>query len=213
MTKPLRNRLAKRPILPALVVRVALIFLPAVAVGTIAHELGHWVVARLGGCAPVLHFAWVTPSCPPGLQPALRHLGVAGGPVSSMLTGTLGMVLLHRWRVHSSTLDVAGMVYTVLALFWARPLFNLLVQLLSVGLGLATMDDLRHSDEARLSLYLGLPALSLGLVSAALALGVCVWTARCVPVRTRSSWFIGAAIGALSGFVIWMTALGPLVLP
>ena len=105
----------------------------AAALGTVGHELGHWCAAWLAGCAPVLHFAWVTPGCPAELHPALRHLGVAGGPVSSMLAGTLGMVLLNRWRSRGTTLDVEGVAYTVLALFWSRPLFNLLVQLSSVG--------------------------------------------------------------------------------
>lgn len=195
-------------------VRVATVFLPAAAVGTIGHELGHFAVAKALGCAPTLHYASVTAGCLAGQSdPTLRVLGIAAGPVSSMVTGSLGIALLARWRKHHTRLDIPGTIYTVVALFWSRPLFNLLIQVEALTLGGRSWSAVANSDEARISTYLGAPLLTVGVVSAVLSAGVCIWTTAQVPPRDRTGWMTGAVVGSLIGFAVWMAVLGPAWLP
>lgn len=193
--------------------RVAALFVPAAAVGTLGHELGHWGAAWLMGCAPVLHFASVSPTCPPELSEALRHVSVAAGPLSSILTGCLGMGLLHAWRAGARRLDLTGALWSMLALFWSRPLFNLLAHALTVGLQGEAPERFIRSDESRLSLYLGLGPFTLSVAAAACSLLVCLWVAWRIPQPDRIGWLTGAVIGALLGFALWMTSIGPMLLP
>ena len=123
------------------------------------------------------------------------------------------MLGLRRWRRQADGLDLRGVAWTVLALFWSRPLFNTGVQLGSVGLGLVSPERLQHSDEGRLSVAMGLPTMTMSLVCSMLALGVVIWTARQVPADVRGSWAAGALSGALVGFAVWMGVLGPAWMP
>lgn len=195
------------------VARTGVVFLPAAAVGTVGHELGHWLAAWVQGCDPVLHFASVSPHCPLSAPDRVEWLGLAAGPVSTLLCGSVGMLGLHRWRRRSVLVDFKGLAWTVLALFWCRPLFNTGVQLGSVALGLVPSERLQHSDEGRLSIAMGWPAMTLSWVCSVLALGVIIWTTRQMPPDLRGSWAAGALSGSLVGFALWMGVLGPAWMP
>lgn len=195
------------------VTRTAALFTPAAAIGTMGHELGHWIASRIVGCAPILHFASVSPQCPPHVAAGAEFLGVVAGPLSTIACGTAGMVGLARWRAFSKCVDLQGIGWSVLALFWSRPLFNLLMQLGSVGFGRVDPQLLERGDEARLSMALGWHPLALPMLSAGMSIGVVVWTALQFPPRLRGSWAAGAISGALAGFAVWMGVLGPTILP
>ena len=188
-------------------------FLPSAALGTLGHELGHWVAARWFGCAPVLHFASVSPNCVEALPRMHEMMGVAVGPLGTMGSGCVGMLMLWRWRQRHTRLELSGIFWSVLALFWSRPAFNLLVQLGLLASGSATLQDTANNDEARLSVWLGLPQFTLGILCTGLAVGACVWVARQIPRVDRPTWLVGAIMGALLGFAVWMGSVGPLLLP
>ena len=217
--RQLEGRLSKphnapvRSVQLGLVARVATLFLPSAALGTVGHELGHWMAAHWLGCAPVLHFASVSPHCSDALPMGSQMLGVALGPLGTMASGSVGMAMLWRWRQRHQRLDLEGVMWSVLALFWSRPAFNLVVQVVLLVMGHATWQDIAHNDEARLSLWMGLPQLSLGIGFAGVAAGMCLWTALQIPRVDRSTWLVGAVMGALLGFAIWMGPVGPLLLP
>ncbi|HCH64402.1 MAG TPA: hypothetical protein DFR83_16470 [Deltaproteobacteria bacterium] len=217
--RPLEGRLSKLHIAPVrtvqlgLVARVATVFLPSAALGTVGHELGHWVAAHWLGCAPVLHFSSVSPRCSDALPMVSQMLGVASGPLGTMASGSVGMAMLWRWRQRHHRLDLQGVMWSMLALFWSRPVFNLVVQVGLLALGHATWQDTANNDEARLSLWMGLPQLALGIGCAIVAVGMCTWTARQIPRVDRPTWLVGAVMGALLGFAIWMGPVGPLLLP
>lgn len=182
--------------------------------GTLGHELGHFLAATWSGCEPVLHYQSVSPGCAAtGISPTLRLLGVAAGPISSVLTGSIGMVLLARWRRRHPRLDLTGVTLTIVALFWSRPLFNLFVHVGGLAVGALSWSAVGRSDEARLSTALGLPVFTVGGGSAVLAAAVCAWTALQVPAPDRASWGVGAVVGSLVGFAVWMAVLGPAWLP
>lgn len=195
------------------VARTGAVFLPAATLGTLGHELGHWGMAKLQGCRPVLHFASVSPGCPGRLGPEVEFWGVAAGPLSTLVCGSLGVLGLAWWRRRAVHLDFTGIAWTVLALFWSRPLFNTLVQLGSVALGMVPSERLQRSDEGRLSMMMEWPTMTLSWVCSLWAVGVIAWTASQVPARVRGSWAAGAVSGALAGFALWMGVLGPAWLP
>lgn len=196
-----------------IVARTALIFLPAATLGTVGHELGHWGAAWALGCAPELHYASVSPHCPPAVVARGDWLGVAAGPASTVLCACAGVLGLHRWRRRADHLDYAGMLWTVLALFWTRPLFNTLVQLGAIALGLLPPEVVHHSDEGQLSVAMGWPPMALSVSSSIVAVGVIAWTTQRVPAAERGPWAAGALSGALVGFAVWMGGLGPVWLP
>jgi hypothetical protein len=202
-----------RSIQLGLLARVATVFLPSAALGTLGHELAHWLAARFFGCSPVLHFASVSPHCSDALSTLREMLGVAVGPLGTMASGCVGMWMLWRWRQRCDRLDLEGIFWSVLALFWSRPAFNLLVQIGLLASGGATLQDTANNDEARLSVWMGLPQFTLGVVCAGVAVGMCGWIARQIPGPDRPTWFVGAVMGALLGFAVWMGPIGPMLLP
>ena len=130
-----------------------------------------------------------------------------------MTTGMLGLAGLWRWSRVQPRLDLVGTLWSMLAMFWARPLFNLGVQMGAFVLGLAPWEVVVRSDEGRLSRMLLLPELSLGLATALIAMLACGWALRCIPSADRLSWFLGALVGSLLGFALWMRPIGPMLLP
>jgi hypothetical protein len=124
-----------------------------VLVGVLSHEFGHIAVARWLGYETELHYASMSidyknevyaSRCgmPPASAPenveayaecrrrAERSDGLLirlGGPLQTMLTGTVGLIWLlwdRRKRTAADPLGRAGWCAALLALFWGRQVFN-----------------------------------------------------------------------------------------
>ncbi len=174
------------------------------AVGTLSHELGHLLAAVAHGCAAELHHSSTSVTCPGGAD---RWAITAAGPLSTLLVGTLGLLLGRP----AAALGARGALGFVATLFWSRPVFNL------VQLGLARAAGrpaaALRGDELRLDRLLGWPEGALlagtGLLGAAIV-GVAVLR---LPPAHRVPAALGGAIGALLGQLGWTRALGPWLLP
>ena len=185
------------------------LFLPMAALGTVAHESAHWAAARALGCAPVLHFASTTSGCGPAGAAGL--LVTAAGPLQTMLTGSLGLAGL--WALRARPWGRGHMIALLLAFFWTRQPFNTSgLLLLSLGPGGAPA-RLLQGDEQRLSAALGLPPLTLAVATGLLGLAAAGLATAAVPRAQRSAFALGAILGALFGFALWMQILGPALLP
>ena len=137
-----------------------------------------------------------------------------GGPLQTMLTGTLGLLLLW-WRKKKRQIDgwrLVDWLFVYLALFWSREPFNLAFSLskrIMTGSG-----SFFSGDEKIISnhyhLYEGFFSIVLGVLGAI----ICSYVVfKIIPSDKRLHFFLGGLIGGLLGYWLWMCLVGPVVLP
>lgn len=71
-----------------------IVFIGLTAVGTIFHEMGHWLFARLMGCFANISYHATNWYCGNELASSYHEILIlAGGPISTIFTGTFGFLL------------------------------------------------------------------------------------------------------------------------
>ena len=135
-----------------------------------------------------------------------------GGPLQTMLTGSLGGLMLWRRRKKIATLGMrtADWFWVILAFFWSRQLANFLVVL--------KIFFIRHrisrGDETRISRYFGWHLLTVntitGIAAAAELLGVVFMI---IPKTQRFNFILAGLCGSALGWLVWMGWMGPVLLP
>lgn len=199
--------------------RVFLLFLPMAALGTLAHEAGHVGVARALGRETRLHHGCMESWEPPGAvhtpeQVRRRdHLVTLGGPASTVLAGTLGLlwlVHLRRREGRDSPPGPAAWCATLLALFWSRQVANPLMGLAAWALRGAWPAS---GDEAVLARDWGVPEAMTSGVPGLLGLAACVAVVLLHPPPERARLVAGGVSGSVAGFALWYGLLGPWLLP
>lgn len=139
---------------------------------------------------------------------------VTGGPIQTMLTGTLGLILLLFRRKFWSTgvlkwLDWLGVF---LSFFWLRQIFNLIIHFAKKLLRMS--DSIILSDEIKIAKYMNWHPSSLSIITGIIALLIAVFVVfKVVPRGIRFSFVTGGILGGLSGFYLWFYILGPVLLP
>ncbi len=184
-----------------------LCFLPMAAIGTVSHELGHVAAYHALGGSAVLHFASAEPVGVPGSLLSIA-ISIAGGPLQTMITGTIGLICL--WWLPREGLDYRKWIAMLLALFWSRETFNLLSGLLTY---FSTGSAPWMGDEYRLAYMLGWGSWSVQLPLGLLGLAACALAIWRIPKEWRIPVVAGGVPGSLVGFWIWMSLLGPMLLP
>jgi hypothetical protein len=123
----------------------------------------------------------------------IREVGMAAlyGPLLTIVVGALGLLL--AWRG-----SLFGGVLAFTAFFRIVPI--------TVIYALGTSE---HTDEAHIALTLGIPDLLL----VALQLAGFVGSGWLLVRRWNWKVALAALLGTIASLAIWMTALGPLVLP
>lgn len=106
---------------------VAFVF--ATVVGTVSHEYGHFIAAKLRGFNSEVHYAYTSVVYDGDLRRADhfdRFIFTLGGPVQTMLTGTLGLIFLFAFRKNHDTavLNLKQWFFVFLSLFWLRQTAN-----------------------------------------------------------------------------------------
>lgn len=137
-----------------------------------------------------------------------------GGPAQTILTGLFGLFLLFLRRnfIRNNGLKLIDWLLIFLSLFWLRKVFNLVG---SIASGLFNGTGIYFSgDEAKISKYLELPISTIPVILGILGLLISIFVIfRIIPIKLRLTFIIGGLIGGISGFIIWMNILGPIILP
>ena len=137
-----------------------------------------------------------------------------GGPAQTILTGLIGLtiVFFRKKKIKPCGFQFMDWLAVFLSLFWLREVFNLVVGLAS-GL-FSERKKYFGGDEAVISWYLDLPVGTLSIVLGVIALLISVYIIfRIVPFEKRCTFILGGFIGGISGFILWMQILGPILLP
>lgn len=224
-------------------VLIILSFILFTIIGTLSHELGHILPAKILGYQTTLHYGsmewdgeylkysnalykkYALPDKIP--QEESEHLNklkskeksdnfwiLIGGPIQTIFTGILGMVILYR-RKHTLNKTPFGMINWLavfLSLFWSRQIFNFLIGCLTFLSGRKNTPF--GGDEAEISALLGLPSGTVGIITAIMAIVICsIIVFRIVPRQDRKVFITSGIIGSVLGYLIWFEWIGPLLLP
>lgn len=221
-------------------------FIICTAAGTLSHEGGHCIVAKILGQDVRLHYAsmnHINTEKRDSLKTYFnKHrdkirtdkssqefhtfqqmysdyvyedfLVILGGPVQTMLTGTIGFAILwlNRKKIYRRyTLPFAAWVSIFLAFFWSRQLFNFIFSLDTIF----TTQKIRfRSDEPRLSLYMDLPHWAFGLAAFITGSLIVRWVVfKVIPIRHRLTFILAGLAGSAAGWYLWMDKFGPVILP
>jgi hypothetical protein len=202
---------------PKLFISLSFGFIAAVVIGTLSHEYGHLCIAQYLGYSGHIHFASFSlePKCFSGSIPDADYILISlGGPLQTMLTGTLALLTLYisqKKTKEVKQLSVSRWILVFLALFWLRPLVNLIVWVSSYFIN-GTFSE--QGDELHLALYLDL--LHWSLLTLCAAMGTFVLTlilVNFIPERQRITFMLSAVVGGISGYIIWLLVLGKYILP
>jgi hypothetical protein len=192
--------------------KLSLAFVLFTIIGTLTHELGHIIVAKLLGYHT--HLAYGFMYC---LEPKRtwtdRNLITLGGPLQTVLTGSVGLFFLYRNRKsyqQAQSLSFGQWAIIFISLFWLRQAANLFVELVL----LLTKNSLGHGDERWITQDYGLPPFTiLGITGIIGLLILAVIYFRFIPQKEKFTFLLSGLTGGMLGYWCWLIQFGPMVMP
>lgn len=138
----------------------------------------------------------------------------AAGPIQTMLTGTIGFILLLIYRKHffaAQQLNIRQWLLIFFSLFWLREVFNTAMAIAKL---MFTNKKEFEGDEFILSQYLSLSNFGLPIITAVMGVVICCLVVfKFVPLAQRKIFIAAGFVGGIIGYVLWMYILGPWLMP
>jgi hypothetical protein len=137
-----------------------------------------------------------------------------GGPLQTILTGTIGLILLFVWKDSSKAaqkLTLRQWMLVFITLFWMRQTTNLIAWL---GSYLVTKEFSYKTDEIKIALKSGLPFWSLTTITGIIGVIIlCAVIFKFVPKIQRQTFVSSGIVGGVTGYVLWLYLAGAILLP
>lgn len=135
-----------------------------------------------------------------------------GGPIQTIITGTLGFFLLwfNRKKI-GNKLTFLQWSFVFMAFFWSRQVANFFIGLYFLAI---RGEWTSQGDETNISEYFRIPAWSLNLITATIAIILLLIVVfKLIPKQQRFTFIVAGLTGSIIGFPLWMKLLGPAILP
>lgn len=137
-----------------------------------------------------------------------------GGPVQTILTGTIGFILLlfRRKKILENGMKILDWLYVFLSLFWLREVFNLTMSVASALLN--GKKNYFGGDERKIAIMLEIPQGSIAIPLAIIGLLIAFFVIfKIIPKEQRLLFISSGFLGGIAGFILWLRILGPIVMP
>lgn len=137
-----------------------------------------------------------------------------GGPVQTIVTGTIGFILLlfRREKILENGMKILDWLYVFLSLFWLREVCNLTMSLASAIL--IGKKNYFGGDERKIAIMLEIPQGSIAIPLAIIGLCIALFVIfRIIPKEQRLLFISSGFLGGITGFILWLRILGPIVIP
>jgi hypothetical protein len=138
----------------------------------------------------------------------------AAGPMQTMLTGTIGFILLLMFRKKyfgAKALSWKQWLLIFFSLFWLREVFNTIMAIADL---ISKNEKELYGDEFILSEYLSLPHFGLPIITAIIGFIICgIVVFKFIPSAQRKIFIAAGFVGGIIGYVLWMYILGPRLMP
>jgi len=221
------------------------IFIFCVPIGTLHHELGHYLAGKVVGINSRINYLSTIPineknnltefynlydknreAIENGYdfidKPKLikakkeflnaRIIFTLGGPLFTILTGTLAFVILLIFSNKLNKNQYLNYCFIFISLFWLRQPMNLLM---AINSQLFDGKTNYRSDEFRLAHYV-LNSNSWIFIIVSGIIGFCVGcyiVFKIVPYNKRLSFILAGFFGGLMGYYLWLEKFGVYILP
>jgi hypothetical protein len=189
-------------------------FIFATVIGTLTHEGGHYLMARMLGHEAEINYGATFLTNDEGVSDQHRLFITMAGPIETILTGTIGWLLLvvvGKKYARQKDLNGKQWVLIFISLFWLRPVANFIIW---IGGYIFTGKFSDLPDEVKISRYFHLPDGFILLVTAmigAIILAIVVF--RFIPPQARLVFIGSGFVGGITGYILWLKMLGPIFLP
>ena len=192
-------------------------FIAATIVGTLSHEFGHYIVAKYFGFDAELHYSSTSWRSPDSHNPITTGYPLAitlGGPIQTMLTGTIGIVLLYLHRndfFKADKLSFQQWLIIFISLFWLRQTANLFTWLVSY---LLNGKFSSHGDEIQIANYYDMPNWTIITFTALIGiLLLALITFKFIPLKQRKTFLSSGLTGGIAGYIFWLVLFGKYIMP
>lgn len=200
-----------------LFIKLFLSFIAATIIGTLSHEFGHYIVAKYQGYDASINYRATFASSPDPNNPIVPNSSIAmtlGGPIQTMLTGTIGLILLFFYRKNfyqAAKLSLGQWLIIFLSLFWLRQTANFCTWL---GGYFLNGNFSSHGDEIRIANYFDFPTWTVISITAIIgAFVLAIITFKFIPSRQRTTFLTAGLFGGIAGFYFWLIQFGKYIMP
>jgi hypothetical protein len=187
-------------------------FILFTVIGTISHELGHFIAARFLGYDASINYGYTFYE--DVVDPRHAFIITWCGPLQTMLTGTIGFLVLLFYKNNfyaAAKLNARQWLIIFVSLFWLRELFNFVQVMIRYFMTGALPVN---NDEISLAVQLNLPELSILIPAAIIASILLLFVIfKIIPVQQRLSFIVSGLIGGSLGFYVWFRLVGPVIMP
>ncbi|MFX1567427.1 MAG: hypothetical protein ACFFCV_03565 [Promethearchaeota archaeon] len=189
------------------------IFFVTLIIGTLIHELGHYIVAVIYGVPAQISYAYTHYFG--SLTEVQRFWFLMGGPLSSWLVSTTGIIIIlvkykYMHKESEKSIGVGQSISIVGTSFSIRFIFNAGFYFINTTLGGITS----NADEAKIAQeFLGINPDILMYGSAIIALVFIIVALYYIPSHQRYIILVGGIIGGILGYIFWNYWFGPIILP
>ena len=185
-------------------------------IGTISHEFGHYLSAKILGFNSRINYGMTMLENNPNKSMSNKEyfLFTLGGPIQTILTGTLGLALLFLFRKtfnQTEKLSVLQWTLIFISLFWLRQVANMFTWILFYFInGKFGM----RGDEIKIARYLELPKWSVLLTTAVIGAFV-LWKVIFIfiPEKVRFTFILSGLAGGICGYIFWLKIFGKILMP
>ncbi len=136
-----------------------------------------------------------------------------GGPLQTILTGTIGFffLLLNRKKyVKVNRITPLGWILIFLSLFWLRQIANICTSVFSYILkGKVPL----NGDETKMAIYLKINTWSIEVITGLLAMIVLLIILKIIPKRLLVTFILAGCVGGVLGFYLWLVKFGKYIMP
>lgn len=192
-------------------------FIAATVIGTLTHEIGHYVAAKLLGHDAHLHYAstsWRLTENNQDRNLLDRFLILISGPVQTMLTGTIGLVILCIFRqsfYSVNRLSIIQWIVIFVTLCWSRQVANFAIWIENL---LLNSNYRSNNDEIIIARHLQIPEgiiLTTSALIGSIILNLIIF--KFIPDRQRLSFLMAGLFGSLVGYILWIELIGRHAIP
>ena len=195
---------------------LSLAFILMTVIGTVTHEYGHYISAKILGFNSRVNYGMtmLEGNLNNSMSRKEKIIFTLGGPLQTISTGTLGIALLYFSRKSFKKIEKLSLlqwVYIFTSLFWLRQVSNMFTWILFYFIN--GKFGVR-GDEIKLARYLELPKWSILLTTALIGAFV-LWTVifKFIPKKVRFTFICSGLFGGVSGYILWLELFGKILMP
>lgn len=138
---------------------------------------------------------------------------ILGGPLQTILTGSIGFLLLLVFRkryIKPDHVQFVGWTLVFISLFWLRQVANLFMAVMSLIL---KGKPSQRGDEMRLANHLDINIWTIQIATGLLGLIILAIVLRFLPKTAILTFLISGLIGGVLGYYLWLIKFGQYIMP